>query len=145
MPEPKPSLDDAYRELHGWTKALLFAVEQSLEHIQRCLDPKTELPVECPSRPLLALWVFRDVQTQLAAVKHQAALVVDAIQEPNARSSLALPNKTLTKAGMCRALNAIHETVVKLPKAELTAEIQDALDLITSLARYKDDIRAAGE
>jgi hypothetical protein len=46
---------------------------------------------------------------------------------------------------MLEALDAIHNEAIKLLQHDLSKEIREGLDLIVSIARYKQDIRTNEE
>jgi hypothetical protein len=46
---------------------------------------------------------------------------------------------------MSEALDAIHNEAIKLLQHDLSEEIREGLDLIVSIARYKQDIRTNEE
>ena len=51
----------------------------------------------------------------------------------------------MDQKAMSEALNAIHDEAIKLLKQSRSKKVQEGLELIISLARYKNDVRTRQE
>jgi hypothetical protein len=51
----------------------------------------------------------------------------------------------MSEKAMSEALDAIHNEALKLLQNDLPEEIREGLDLIVSIARYKQDVRTNEE